>query len=147
MTRPTVRRPRAGATPARRRRPVVPTARTSARDVVGVAHVAAGAVAVCVALFAFVMTAEYGTAGERVGAGVTLLLGAGLAAAGLWIRDGQRRGAVLAAALDGLRVLAVALAYPRGSGPDLVLSLLLLGGVVWLWPTLAAGAAPAGERA
>jgi len=130
------------------------------------------------ALFVLAMTAEHGSAGERVAAGAMLLLGGGLAAAGLWLRDGQRRGAVLAVALDGLRVVLLLLAFPRTGALDftfaaglwlrdgqrrgavlavaldglrVVLLLLafprtgaldfafaagLLGGAIWLWPTL-----------
>lgn len=124
--------------PARptRRRPVVPVYRVSAQDVVGGAHVVAGAMAAVPALFALAMTAEHGSAGARVAAGVMLLLGGGLAAAGLWLRDGQRRGAVLAVVLDGLRLLLLLLALPRAGALDLACGAGLLGGAVWLWPTL-----------
>ena len=126
-----------------RRRPIVPVHRVGARDVVGVAHVAAGAMAAVAALFVLAMTAEHGSAGERVTAAVMLLLGGGLATAGLWLRDGRRRGAVLAVALDGLRLLLLLLALPRSGALDLAFALALLGGTVWLWPTLDPPAAAA----
>ncbi|HLL91021.1 MAG TPA: hypothetical protein VK324_17100 [Tepidisphaeraceae bacterium] len=110
--------------------------RVSAQDVVGGAHVVAGAMAVGPALFVLAMTAEHGSAGERVAAGAMLLLGGGLAAAGLWLRDGQRRGAVLAVALDGLRVVLLLLAFPRTGALDFAFAAGLLGGAIWLWPTL-----------
>ena len=130
-----------------RRRPLVPVHRVSARDLVGVAHVVAGAMAATAALFVLVMTAEYGSAGDRVTAAVMLLLGGGLAAAGLWLRDGRRRGAVLAVALDGLRLLLLLLALPRTGALDLAFAAALLGGTIWLWPTLGPPAAATARRA
>ena len=130
----------------RRRRPVVPVHRVGARDVVGVAHVVAGAMAAAPALFVLVMTAEYGSVGDRVVAAAMLLLGGGLAAAGLWLRDGRRRGAVLAVVLDGLRLLLLLLALPRTGVLDLAFGAGLLGGALWLWPTLGHDAGPGARR-
>jgi hypothetical protein len=122
----------------------VPVHRVSARDVVGIAHVVAGAMAAVPALFVLAMTAEYGSAGERVAAGAMLLLGGGLAAAGVWLRDGQRRGAVLAVMLDGLRLVLLLLSLPRAGALDLAFAAGLLGGALWVWPALGsrAGADP-----
>lgn len=78
-----------------------------------------------------------GTALPRVALplGVTASLGAAMALAGLWMRDGVRRGAWLAAALDGLRVLLV-LVVPSVSALDVLVAVGLLAGVIWAWPDL-----------
>lgn len=67
--------------------------------------------------------------------GITAALGAAMGLAGLWLRDGVRRGAWLAAALDGLRVLLV-LVVPSVSALDVLVAVGLLAGVIWVWPEL-----------
>lgn len=57
--------------------------------------------------------------------------------AGLWLRDGRRRGAALAAVLDGVRVVLLVVAA-RDVTLEVVLAAVLWAGVIWLWPTLGA---------
>ena len=52
----------------------------------------------------------------------------------MWLRDGRRRGAILAAVMGLLRV--VVLVVSGSFGVDLVLTVLLLIGVGYVWPTL-----------
>ncbi len=105
---------------------------TSVRDIVGGAHVVLGAIGlvglVVAFMFAGSITASLpGLIVLAITQGATVL-------GGLWLRDGRRRGAILAAVMGLLRVVVLVV---RGSfGVDLVLTVILLVGVGYVWPTL-----------
>lgn len=119
----------------RPRRPAIPDRGVSPRDVVGIGHVVLGALALGGAVSSLVMVAG---AGAMVVAVPLAVIGAVTALAGLWLKDGQRRGALLAGGLDLVRLLLLVLAWPSASLLDLVLTVALLAGVVWVYPTLSA---------
>lgn len=105
------------------------------RDIVGLAHVIVGAYGLFVGTFGTLFAFSVPTP-------AMLVLSVGLVAtglltvlAGLWLRDGRPRGAVLAAVLDSLR-LALLVWAQRDISVDVILTAGLLGAVVWLWPTL-----------
>ena len=105
---------------------------TSVRDIVGGAHVVLGAIGLVglVVAFMFAGSITASLPGLIVLAntqGATVL-------GGLWLRDGRRRGAILAAVMGLLRV--VVLVVSGSFGVDLVLTVLLLIGVGFVWPTL-----------
>ena len=105
---------------------------TSVRDIVGGAHVVLGAIGlvglVVAFMFAGSITASLpGLIVLAITQGATVL-------GGLWLRDGRRRGAILAAVMGLLRV--VVLVVSGSFGVDLVLTGLLLIGVGFVWPTL-----------
>lgn len=105
---------------------------TSVRDIVGGAHVVLGAIGlvglVVAFMFAGSITASLpGLIVLAITQGATVL-------GGLWLRDGRRRGAILAAVMGLLRV--VVLVVSGSFGVDLVLTVLLLIGVGYVWPTL-----------
>ena len=133
-----VAKPSAVTRRPRGRRPAVPTQGLTALDVVGIGHVVLGALALGGALVGVVTSMDTAPLGALVVFGLLALVGGLTALAGLWLRDGQRRGAILAAGLDVARLLLLLLAWPRTSGLDLVLTLALLVGVLWVWPSLPA---------
>ncbi len=105
---------------------------TSVRDIVGGAHVVLGAIGlvglVVAFMFAGSITASLpGLIVLAITQGATVL-------GGLWLRDGRRRGAILAAVMGLLRV--VVLVVSGSFGVDLVLTVILLVGVGYVWPTL-----------
>lgn len=105
---------------------------TSVRDIVGGAHVVLGAIGlvglVVAFMFAGSITASLpGLIVLAITQGATVL-------GGLWLRDGRRRGAILASVMGLLRV--VVLVVSGSFGVDLVLTVLLLIGVGYVWPTL-----------
>lgn len=105
---------------------------TSVRDIVGGAHVVLGAIGLVglVVAFMFAGSITASLPGLIVLAntqGATVL-------GGLWLRDGRRRGAILAAVMGLLRV--VVLVVSGSFGVDLVLTVILLVGVGYVWPTL-----------
>lgn len=124
------------ARPPRRDRVPVPGG-IGLTDVVGIGHVVAGALALGSGLFALVFGAESAPVTALVSGAVLLVVGAGSALAGLWLRDGRRRGAALAAPLD---VLRVAVALVAGDAFGIAVAVLLLAGLVAVWPTLGATA-------
>ncbi len=105
---------------------------TSVRDIVGGAHVVLGAIGlvglVVAFMFAGSITASLpGLIVLAITQGATVL-------GGLWLRDGRRRGAILASVMGLLRV--VVLVVSGSFGVDLVLTVILLVGVGYVWPTL-----------
>lgn len=105
---------------------------TSVRDIVGGAHVVLGAIGlvglVVAFMFAGSITASLpGLIVLAITQGATVL-------GGLWLRDGRRRGAILASVMGLLRV--VVLVVSGSFGVDLVLTVTLLVGVGYVWPTL-----------
>ena len=72
---------------------------------------------------------------------ILLILAAMCLLAGLWLRDGQRRGAILAAVLDSAR-LALLLLSPGRFGLDSVVTLGLLVGAIAVLPTLSSTGEP-----
>ena len=104
---------------------------------VGLAHVVLGALSLGTGIFGLVFAVNgvgMGTGG-LIANGLLLVSAVMTVLAGLWIRDGRRAGALLALPIDGLRVV-LALVAPAGSLLDLVASVALLGGVLWVLPTL-----------
>lgn len=107
---------------------------TSIRDIVGGAHVVIGAIGLVGLAVAFIFAGSItaslpGLIVLAITQGATVL-------GGLWLRDGRRRGAIVASVMGMLRVVVLVV---RGSfGVDLVLTVLLLVGVVYVWPTLSA---------
>lgn len=102
------------------------------RDIVGGAHVVLGAIGlvglVVAFMFAGSITASLpGLIVLAITQGATVL-------GGLWLRDGRRRGAILASVMGLLRV--VVLVVSGSFGVDLVLTVTLLVGVGYVWPTL-----------
>jgi hypothetical protein len=123
----------------------VPDRGVTPRDVVGIGHVVLGASALGGALFGAVMGVDHGALGALIVSGLLAAIGVVTAVAGLWLKDGQRRGGLLAGGLDLARLLLLVLAWPRTSLLDVVLTVGLLGGVLWVYPTL--GATDAGRLA
>lgn len=106
------------------------------QNVVGLAHVVLGAYVLASAGFAFLFADVF-----SLWVPVLLLFQAALlVVAGLWLRDGRRRGAVLAGVLDGVR-LVMQLLLSQSIGLDALISLALLAAVGWLLPTLRSKAA------
>jgi hypothetical protein len=106
------------------------------QNVVGLAHVVLGAYVLTSAGFAFLFANVF-----SLWVPVLLLFQAALlVVAGLWLRDGRRRGAVLAGVLDGVR-LVMQLLLSQSIGLDALISLALLAAVGWLLPTLRSKAA------
>ena len=101
------------------------------QNVVGLAHVVLGAYILASAGFTFLFADVF-----SLWVPVLLVFQAALmVVAGLWLRDGRRRGAVLAGVLDGAR-LVMQLLLSQSIGLDVVVSLALLAAVGWLLPTL-----------
>ncbi len=100
-------------------------------DVVGLAHVVFGAIGLISGGMALLFAGAFSAHAlwEPV---FQLLVAALMILAGLWLRDGERRGAWLAAGLDAVRLV---LFLSASGGVDLIALALLLG-VVWLLPTL-----------
>ena len=69
---------------------------------------------------------------------ILLILAAMCLLAGLWLRDGQRRGAILAAVLDG----SLLLFSPARFGLDTLVTLGLLVGAIAVLPMLSSTAEP-----
>lgn len=103
--------------------------------VIGFAHVASGAVGV----FSTLSEGVFAANGVALWSGLSLAVG-GLASGllvlgGLWLSEGRRRGAALAASMDGLRLVALLLVGATGT-LSFVVSLALGIAVVWVWPQL-----------
>ena len=113
--------------------------RLTATDVVGFGHIILGALGVVSAGVSIIFMGAFTL--EAAGASLLLLTVAGLTVlAGLWIRDGHRRGAILAAGLDVCRLAVLVLA---GSlGVDMVLTIALLIGAIWVLPMLSSSSSP-----
>ena len=110
-------------------------AELSARSVIGMAHVAVGALGLLTGTFGGLFAAA-GVAPETLMlAGGTILAAALTILAGLWIIDGRGRGAALAVVVDTLRLFLLGAAV-RGVNMDVLLAAALLGAVLWLWPSL-----------
>jgi len=126
----TLRPPRRRGT----RQPAADPSSLSPLAIVGGAHVVVGAwILVQTALALLLAGSEM--MDVLASSAISGTLGVAMALAGLWLRDGRRRGAMMAAALDGLRVLLV-LFIGETSTLDILLAVALLAGVVWVWPLL-----------
>ena len=103
--------------------------------VIGLAHVASGALGIFGALsqgvFAANGIAPFPMTAIAIGGVASGLLVLG----GLWLADGRRRGALLALSIDGLRVFAL-LAVGAMASVDFIASLALGIAAVWVWPQL-----------
>jgi hypothetical protein len=74
--------------------------------------------------------------------GAIIVMAVATILAGLWLRDGRPRGAVLAIVVDGVRLVLLVLAT-RAITFDVLLAAGLLGAAIWLWPELGnAGVSP-----
>ncbi len=139
-TRTTIRQP------TRNRRSTVGSAGSNGgegrplHDLVGLAHVIIGAIALGGGLLS-VMFLESLSLRTVAGPLILLILAAICLLAGLWLRDGQRRGAMLAAVLDGAR-LSLLLLSPARFGLDTLVTLGLLVGAIAVLPTLSSTAEP-----
>lgn len=131
----------------RRPRPAALLRLVRARAVVGVAHVAAGALVAGTSPVWLAATAARRGPGDLGVAAAMVVYGGALAAAGRWLRQGRLRGAVLAIVLDGLRLLDLLLGVPWSGVPDLALAALLVGGTLWAWPASARKVSVAPRRA
>ena len=103
--------------------------------VIGIAHVASGALGV----FSTLSQGLFAASGIALLPGLAIAVG-GIASGllvlgGLWLADGRRRGAALAVSMDGLRLVALLLVGAIGT-LDFVASLALGIAVVWVWPKL-----------
>ncbi len=139
-TRTTIRQP------TRSRRSAVGSAGSNGgegrplHDLVGLAHVIIGAIALGGGLLS-VMFLESLSLRTVAGPLILLTLAAMCLLAGLWLRDGRRRGAILAAVLDGAR-LSLLLFSPARFGLDTLVTLGLLVGAIAVLPTLSSTAEP-----
>lgn len=126
-------RPRARG--ARRAPRPTDTARITARDVIGLAHIIVGSAGLLTGTIG-VMFSETGASPAPIGLFVAVIVSAlAMILAGLWLRDGKRRGAMLAVVVDILRLGLVMLAS-RSINFEVLLAVGLLGAVVWVWPDL-----------
>lgn len=108
-----------------------------AQSVIGFAHIGLGALNLVTGIAALSF-ASVGSFPLPAIAGVVLIGGAALMIlAGLWIRDGLRKGAYLAAALDAVRATLLLLVSVELS-VDVILAIGMLAATVWLLPTLGA---------
>ncbi len=105
---------------------------TSVRDIVGGAHVVLGAIGLVGLVVAFMFAGSISA--SLPGLIVLAITQGATVLGGLWLRDGRRRGAILASVMGLLRV--VVLVVSGSFGVDLVLTGLLLIGVGFVWPTL-----------
>ena len=105
---------------------------TSVRDIVGGAHVVLGAIGLVGLVVAFMFAGSI--TASLPGLIVLAITQRATVLGGLWLRDGRRRGAILASVMGLLRV--VVLVVSGSFGVDLVLTVTLLVGVGYVWPTL-----------
>ena len=120
----------------RRIRADAPPATFSLRNVVGVAHIALGAMSFFNGFVAISFPSiGVGLAMKLAVGGVLFAVAAALVLAGLSMRDGQRRGAYVSIGVNGIRAVFF-LAVTRGFSADFVLAAALLSGAVWLLPQL-----------
>ncbi len=105
---------------------------TSVRDIVGGAHVVLGAIGLVGLVVAFMFAGSI--TASLPGLIVLAITQRAPVLGGLWLRDGRRRGAILASVMGLLRV--VVLVVSGSFGVDLVLTVTLLVGVGYVWPTL-----------
>ena len=131
-----------GATgPSARTRRALPRVLTNAgngldaRNVVGLAHIVLGAIGLSSGLFGVVFAANDGETVRLIVHAAALGTGLLIILAGLWLREGRRRGAVLAAVLDSARLILLLWAT-RNFTLDVILAGAFLASVIWLWPTL-----------
>lgn len=117
------------------------------RDLVGIAHVAFGAIGVSGAAIAMMALVDRAGLEALLLSGTLALVGGAGVLAGLWIRDGRWRGAVLAAVLDLAHLALMLLGSGRAGLLDVVLRVALLGGALWIMPELWGERATAAERA
>jgi predicted benzoate:H+ symporter BenE len=105
-------------------------------DIVGLAHVVLGAIGFVGAGIAFLFSGP--APGVALVLAVLMLIGPALTVlAGLWLRDGQRRGATLAVVVDVSRIALLAITGALFSLSTALIAAMLIG-AVWLWPTLEA---------
>lgn len=127
--------PRAARTSIGRRMASGATHRLHPQTYVGIAHIAFGALGLITGTLG-ILFALSGVAGWLLVGYIGMVALAGLTiVAGLWLHDGHRRGAILAAATDGLRLL-LALLVTHPLSLDVLMPAGLLGAIFWLWPTL-----------
>ena len=107
----------------------------SPQVVIGLAHVATGALGVFSALSQGLFAANGIALLPGLAIAVGGLVSGLLVLGGLWLADGRRRGAALAVSMDGLRLVALLLVGAIGT-LSFVASLALGIAVVWVWPQL-----------
>ena len=106
--------------------------------VVGIAHVAAGAIRVLSFVF-FVLTNSEAFAYPLIALPM-LVLAAVTVLAGLWLADGRRRGGILALGTDLLVLLALLTAPGSGGGLDVAINAGLAAAALVVLPGLSTSA-------
>ena len=107
----------------------------SAHTIIGFAHVALGALGVLGVLMTIVFGSGMPAAAVLPGVVLSAVASGALVLAGLWLAEGRKRGAVLAASMDAAR--CALLAYSGGIFTlDVLLSLVLGGASIWILPQL-----------
>ncbi len=102
--------------------------------VVGFAHVAVGALVV-LGFLVFTLATGGGALLTLATVATAALAGASVLG-GLWLADGQRRGAYLALIMDAARVLFLLFAGGQRNYFDLILNVALGVAVIWVLPQL-----------
>lgn len=110
-------------------------------------HVVLGAINVASAGFAMMWSVDVFGLRAIIVYGVLAVIGGLTVLAGLWIRDGAPRGAMLAAALDVGRVALLVLGASSAKLMDVVVTVGALAGALWILPELRAERAAQAERA
>ena len=100
------------------------------------AHIGVGAYGLLSGSFGVMFAVDNGPPGMLLVLGGVVVTALLIILAGLWLRDGRPRGAVLAVVLDSM-LLVLLLWAARDITLDAMLAAALLGAVIWLWPTLA----------